>query len=249
MLKVLVVDDEVKSRTTLVNFLNKYCADKISLAGEAGGVKEAAALIKERSPDILLLDINMGDGTGFDLLDKVENTSVKVIFTTAYNEYAIKAFKYNAVDYLLKPIDPDDLKKAIDKAVSNNVSSSNNNLDQLRSLGENFTSKGMTKIMIQDSKGITFINKEDVLYIKSDNNYSVFFLTNKTQIVASRTLGDFEDLLCGKEFCRIHNTCIVNIKHIQRYIRGEGGFVVMTDNSQHEVSRRKKSEFIELLQN
>ncbi|MBA3704553.1 MAG: response regulator transcription factor, partial [Bacteroidetes bacterium] len=233
------------ARQTLSNFVKKYCPS-VELVGQADGVKSGVQLIKNEAPDIIFLDVRMMDGTGFDLLDQLDKITAHIIFTTAYDEFALKAFRYSAMDYLLKPIDPDELMEAVRKATSL-VDKKLKFNDVYAHLRSNLKNSGNPKIAVSDAKGITYVNFDDIVCCRSSDNYTVISLKNNSQLVATKALKEFEDVLSGLPCFRIHNTSLINMNHVVRYIRGEGGFVIMTDKTELEVSRRKKKEFLEKL--
>jgi two-component system, LytTR family, response regulator len=246
MIKAVIIDDEIDARNALQILLKEFCYETIDLIGEAGSVKEGLQLLKVRQPDLLFLDINMRDGSGFDLLDSIENKNFETIFITAYNDFALRAFRYNAIDYLLKPIDPEELNEAIKKAL--NRVDKNIQPSVYPHLKFNLQNPNNPKIAIVDCKGTSFVNFEDIISCQSSGNYTVIYLKDQSQLVATKTLKEFEEMFASLPCCRIHNTSIVNLQHVIRYIKGEGGFVVMTDKSELEVSRRKKKEFLEKLE-
>jgi two-component system, LytTR family, response regulator len=245
MKKAIIIDDELRARTTLTNFIKKYCPE-IDLIGEAEGVKQGIKLIKDTQPDLVFLDVRMNDGSGFDLLDHIPEKNFQLIFTTAYEEYALKAFKYSAIDFLVKPIDPDELTTAVKKVISESQNKQMNG-EKLATLSYNLHNRANPRLAISDTKGIMMVAVEDIIYCKSDNNYTTIALKNGQNIVASKLLKEFEDMLSGLNFFRIHNSFIVNLHHVVRYIKGEGGQVIMSDKSELEVSRRKKLEFLDSL--
>ena len=245
MIKTVIIDDEPKGRETLKNLLERYCPE-ISLEGEAGSVVDGYKLINNSAPDLVVLDIEMPGHNGFDLLEMFKSIPFKVIFTTAYDKYAIKAIKYSALDYLLKPIDVDELKTAVSRVEENNKK----DMTQARyeTLLNNIKSENKRKkVAIADIEGLVFVYLDEIIRCESDSNYTYIFLNNKKKITASKTLRDFEELFAEENFFRVHRSHLINLDHLKKYIKGEGGFAVMSDDSKVEVARRKKPEFMEVL--
>lgn len=245
MIKAVIIDDEPDARDIIKSLIKLY-ADGVNFIGEAESVSSGVKLLKETAPGLVFLDIQMADGNAFDLLDQEPEGDFDVIFTTAYDHYALKAIKYSAVDYLLKPIDPDELKNALNK-IRARVPGDQEGKEALKLFRNNLKNPSEARLALHDKKGINFVNPNDIIALTSHNNLTVISIRDKEQLVITKTLKEFEDLLCGDGFYRIHNTCIVNFNHITRYIKGDGGFVIMNDNKQYEVSRRKKNDFLEAL--
>ncbi|MBL7941910.1 MAG: response regulator transcription factor, partial [Flavobacteriales bacterium] len=223
-------------------FLGQYCP-QVQIVDEASGVAEGFRKINEHQPDLVLLDIQMEDGTGFDLLEKIRQPSFSVIFTTAFDNFAVKAFKYAAVDYLLKPIDPDELVEAVGK-VTRNKSGNNERIDHLLDLRNN---NKLDRITLSSQDSFTVVKLDHILRLESDSNYTHFFLTNKEKITVPRSLKEFEELLPGDRFFRTHQSHIINLAYVKKFVKEEGGYVVMEDGSEVLVARRRKDEFIHVL--
>jgi len=246
MIKTLIVDDEEKSRITLKNLIAMYCPD-ISIINMCDSVDSAYFSIQNEMPDLVFLDIEMPFQNGFKLLEKIDNPSFNVIFTTAYDHYAIKAIKYSALDYLLKPIDSDELVNAINKISAKQVVASpkKQNIEMLLS---NLKTKGNNAIIaVPTFEGLQMINANDIIRCVADENYTHIFLKNKSKLTISRILKEYEELLSDFNFFRVHNSCLINLSHVVKYIKGDGGYVVMTDDSIVEVSRRKKTDLLSKL--
>jgi len=199
MIKTVIIEDEEQNKVRLEKLLNNYCPE-VRVVGDAGGVKSAYNLIKRQSPDLVLLDIQLIDGTGFDLLRLFDKIDFKIIFITAYDEYALKAFRFNALDYLLKPVDPEELDVAIQKAINQVTPSSKL---QISNATEGFISKEFDKIVLKDFENIYLINVADIKYCKSDGNYTEFHLLNEKPIVVSKPIKEFESYLKNSEEFRI----------------------------------------------
>ncbi len=241
-MRAIVVDDEEKARASLMGLLNNFFED-IEVVGEADGVQSGKRIITEKKPDLLFLDVQMQDGTGFDLLAEIDRSNIHVIFVSAHDYFAITAIKFSAVDYLVKPVDPSDLQRAIDK------------IRQQKSLGEvqkkldlllNNLNK-IEKIALPSTSGIEFVKIDEIVRCEAESNYTTFYLINGEKILVSKTLKEFDEILSEKGFFRIHKSVIINMKYLKKYIKGEGGTVIMEDGSELLVSRRRKEDFLTAL--
>lgn len=242
MLKGIIVDDEFKSRESLRILLEEFC-EGVEVCALCQNVDEGIEAIKKFKPEIVFLDIQMQRESGFDLLTRIKDIEFEVIFTTAHSEYAIKAFKFSAIDYLLKPIDINELNRAIDKVEkkrSENISTRLENLIQnLR------PAQGNHKLALPTLDGLVFVKVSDILYCEASSNYTEIVVQDGKKYVVSRTLKEYDDLLSEHNFYRIHNSYLINLNAIKRYIRGEGGYVVMNNDQSLAVSKRKKEGFLE----
>lgn len=238
----ILVDDESKSRTALRSFLTKYCPT-IEIVGEAEGVKTGLEKIAELNPDVVFLDIEMNDGTGFDLIEQLPKATCEIIFVTAFNQYAIKAFRYSAIDYLLKPVNPEELVQAIAKlSDEGRISQIEQKLEALMS---NKTS--LQKIAIPSMEGIRLEEVDNILYCESDNYYTIIHLINGEKIVVSKTLKEYDKMLSEDGFLRIHQKYLVKVSEIKTYSKSDGGFITLNDGTHLTVSRRKKDDLVKLL--
>jgi two-component system LytT family response regulator len=247
MIKAIIVDDELGARESLSKMIDKNCK-QLEVIAKADSMLAAFEAITNKQPDLVFLDIEMPNGNAFDLLEKFKEINFNIIFTTAYDHYAIKAIKFSAIDYILKPIDPEELVEAV-KRVEKKQTNQPNVLDkQFKTLLSNVRPENkLKKVGIPDGDGLIFINLSDIIRCESDGNYTFFILTNGKKIIASRTLGEYEQMFTEDNFFRIHRSHLVNLQHVKKYIKGEGGYVIMADDSQVEVSRRNKNEFLEKL--
>jgi two-component system, LytTR family, response regulator len=243
MMRALIIDDEPKNVRILKRLLDDYCP-QIEVAGEAGDARAALTTIREIKPDIVFLDIEMPYGNAFDLLDKLLPVDFEIIFITAFDDYTLKAFKYSALDYLLKPVDIDELKAAVKKAAEK-IAGKNINL-QLGNLLSNLKNNqaALQKIALPAADGIIFINVEEIIRCEANGNYTIIYADSKEKITASKTIKDYEELLPPSIFCRIHNSHIINLNRIKKYHKGRGGFVVMDDGTSIEVASRRRDEFL-----
>jgi two-component system LytT family response regulator len=239
--KAVIVDDEERSRQTLNGLLNRYCPE-VTVIAEAGSVAEATGTLQKHNPDILFLDINLPDGTGMDVLENFSQRNFEVIFTTAHNEYSLKAFHYAALHYLLKPISYIQLREAVGRMKA----PAHNSQEQFRVMHEQLREE-RNSIVLTSLEGFSVVQIENIIRCEADSNYTKIFFSNDKPFVASRNLSHFEELLSDIGFVRIHNKHLVNLKHVRHYQRGRGGAVEMSDGSQVEVSVRKKDEFMDAL--
>jgi two-component system, LytTR family, response regulator len=246
MIKAVIIEDELHSRNFLNNLVAEFCP-QVSIAGMAASVAEAVALIKQTEPQIVFLDIEMQTGTGFDVLQQLDKRNFHVIFTTAYDHYAIKAIKFSAVDYLLKPINLEELQAAVAKAIENiEKKTGENQLELLiknlkRPAGEDFS------ISLSTSDGVEFIQLSNIIRLEASGPYTTFFMKDGRKIMVSRNLKEYEMLLTDHGFFRVHNSHIINLKEVRKMIKTDGGYAVMNDDSMITISPKKKEEFMELM--
>lgn len=244
MIKTMLVDDEPRGLSALRRLLELYCPD-VKIVGECQDTRSALETIPALEPELVFLDIAMPDKNGFDLLNELSPVRFEIIFVTAHNEYTVRAFKYSAVDYLLKPVEEDLLIEAVrragqrinDKASTHRVETFLYNLHNVQNPAE-------MKLCIPDMKGFRVLQLSDVVYCESESSYTIFHLLNGQRITASKSIMEYELLLEHSGFCRVHKSFLVNLHHIKEYIRGEGGSVVLTNDRAIEVSRRKKEVFM-----
>ena len=247
MIEAVVVDDERKGRELLVKILQTYCND-IEVVGQAETANQAYEVISATKPKLVFLDIEMPNGTGFDLLKMFAKIEFDIIFTTAYDHYAIKAIKYAAIDYLLKPIDIDELQEAVFKVqnkVNQETKGQPENIEVLLSALTN--ANLVKKIAIPDQEGVAIVEISDIIRCQADSNYTLIFLKDGSKLVSTKTLKEYNNLLDEAVFKRVHNSFLININHIKKYIKGDGGQVVMSDDSIVEVSRRRKNDLLDAL--
>lgn len=241
--KTIIIDDERTNILTLKNLLVKYFPS-IEIIGTARNVAEGVAAVDEHHPELLFLDISMPDGDGFDLLSRVNFRSFEVIFTTAHDQYALKAFDYSAVHYLLKPIDYTELRKAINRY--NEVKLKGNISARLSVLKDNLQHK-YQKIIVPSINGLNILLIDDIIRLEASDTYTEFFLADGRKLLASKSLNNFEKMLEGQDFSRIHSKHLVNLKYVQRYIKGKGGSVMLDNGDELDVSVRKKNDFLTAL--
>ena len=244
MIKTVIIDDEENNIGTLQSLLKQFCPE-IEIIGTAGNAKQAFTIINELQPQLVFLDIEMPMGNGFDLLEKLMPVNFEVIFVTAFDQYAITAFKFAALDYLLKPVSIDELKRAVNRSVIRIAEKNVNN--RIESLIANFRSEaqGLKKIGLPTAEGLVFEEIENIMHLQAESNYTLVYIRNKKKMTITKSLKEFEDLLPASIFCRLHHSHIVNLNYITKYYKGRGGYVELTDGTTVEVSTRKKDDFLE----
>ena len=242
MLKACIVDDEKKGRDILQFLLNEYCKD-IEVIGQADSVDTAFDFINKNHPDIVFLDVEMPRGSGFELLKRFDKIDFKTIFVTAHNHYAIKAIKFAAIDYLLKPVDVDELIQA----VKNVTAFPKNNIQQhYTGFLENIETNRIGKIAIPVKDGMTFLSPNDIIRLEADGSYTHIF-TSTEKLTASKNIKEYEALLQDMNFFRAHHSHLINLNFVKSFSRLDGYFANMSDGSSVEVSRRKKDHFLQLM--
>jgi two-component system, LytTR family, response regulator len=243
-MKAVLIDDERDALEMLEWSIKKF-APQVEIVAMCDSALNGIEKIKALKPELVFLDIEMPQLNGFDLLEKLGKYEFEVIFITAYNQFGIKALKICALDYLLKPIDGDELKTAVEKALSKKSKTSSMQLEMLMSYFK--PDKPRTRrIALTASDHLIFVDTNDIVYCESDSNYTTFFLAKGEKVVISKTLKDVEEILEGSDFFRIHASYLINMKHVSKFTRGDGGYVVMSNNQHITVSRKKKDEFFEM---
>lgn len=239
MKRALIIDDVANARISLRKDLEDYCPD-IEVVGEADGVVNGARLIKQEGPDIVFLDIQMKDGSGFDLLEIIPEVNFALIFTTSSNEHAIKAFRFSAVDYLLKPIDPDQLIEAVEKAEH----SGNAKLEVLRS---NLAGAHTTRLALNSQERIKVVELSEVVRCESTGSYTLFWMNDGEQILVTRTLKEYDQMLSEVGFLRVHQSHLINLQYVKEFVKTDGGYILLRDKTEIPVSSRKRSAVIKAL--
>jgi len=246
MIRTIIIEDEPVSREMLTLMLQRY-KDDIEIIDTCSNPTDGIESIAKHQPDLIFLDIQMPKMNGFDMLKKIPSINFEVIFTTAFDQYAINAIRISALDYLLKPVDDEDLAIAIDKC-KERIQSKKPGM-QFENLFNNLINKNPLDktLALAASDGISFVKMCDILRVEANGRYAKFFLLNKETILVSKTLGDFEEILSANQFFRIHDSSIINLNHVKKYIRGDGGTVILSDNTELDVARRRKEDFIKLI--
>jgi two-component system LytT family response regulator len=250
MITALLIDDDSNLRNGMKSLLARYAPD-MHIIGEADSVESGIKAMDSLRPQVVFLDIQLGDGTGFDILEQLANKNGKssshIVFITAHEQYAIKAFRFSALDFLLKPVDPEELEKVIAKI--NNAVSDNSSYAHIDLLLENIRKKvdNFKRIALSTAEGIHLFEVSDIIRCESEDNYTKFYIKNNKPVLISKTLKEYEDLLTGHGFERIHQSHLINLSYLKSYIKKDGGYVIMSDNSHLPISQRKKERLQEIL--
>lgn len=239
-IQAVLVDDEENSLEALTILLQKYCPD-VHVAGTADTVNSAIEVINNLQPDLVFLDIALPDGQGFEVLEQVTHTTFEVIFTTAYDQYALKAFDFSALDYLLKPINAEKLQQSVERfqhihpqaVLKERVSVLREGLGNL-----------LQRIILTSMDGFEVHKISDIIRCEANGSYTIFFIKGGHKVITSKTLNNFEKMLDDLSFVRVHSKHLINLDYVKRYISGRGGYIVFDDGTQVDVSERKKKEFI-----
>ena len=245
MLSIAIIDDEDNARFLLRKEVTNSYPDLEMKIHEAENVRSGLRLLQEKNIDVLFLDIELGDGTGFQILESLDNIDFTVIFVTAYNEFALKAFEFFAFGYLVKPFKKRELINVIDRYLDERV---NTTKSSVKILSESILDKRINKIILPDMDGFHVIHLSDVLYLRSDNNYSEFFLINGDRYLSTRTLKSYERILTGQEFFRCHRQYLINLEHVAGYSKNDGGYITMRTKEIIPIGRRKVAEFRRIFQ-
>lgn len=242
MIRTIIIDDEENNRLHLKRIIKDHFP-QVNIVGEANGVESGLAAISRYNPEVVLLDIKMDDGNAFDLLRKVKTIAFKIIFVTAYEEYAMKAIKFSALDYLLKPVSADELKTAFLKAENQILTDLKL---QLSTLHSNLQSTKNKTLALRTSEKIYLIGVNDIIRCEADRNYTYFFVSEQKKYIVSQPMKEFEEMLNECGFIRIHKSHLINISYIESFDKSDGGFIILKDKTELPVSRRKKNELLEV---
>ncbi|MCB9284060.1 MAG: response regulator transcription factor [Lewinellaceae bacterium] len=244
MIKAVLVEDEIKGMNNLKNQLAKYC-EEIEVIGEATNIQEAQDLFDdpEFQPDVAFLDINLTDGLVFTLLNELRPVDFDIIFVTAFNEFAIKACEYSSIGYIMKPIDPEALQAAVKRIRPRRDSRIENRLDVFNHVYNN--PNAFEKMSISALDGIYFVNLRDIVRFEAEDNYTHIFLQSGEKITASKTIKAYEEMLAGLNFYRVHKRHVINLNYMRKFVKGDGGYLVMDDGKKIDVSRRRRPSFME----
>jgi len=243
MIKAIIVDDEMKSQSSLFKLLERFCPE-VEVIGFACNVQTAVEIIDQENPDLVFLDISMPDGDGFEVLDRVHSRKFEVIFTTAYNEYALKAIQFSALHYLLKPINYSELKDAVTRFQNSKKDIS---LDEKFKVLYDSLKNEHKKIILPAANGLRMVELNDIVRCEANGSYTDFFLEKKEDLMVSKPLSNFMEILPEHLFCRVHSKHLVNLNYVEQYIKGRGGRIILKDGKEIEVSEGKKKEFLERL--
>lgn len=247
MKKVLIIDDENRTRALIAKMIDSFGLDVEAIA-EGENVQSGIKAIEKHNPDIVFLDIQMPDGTGFDVIRSIENKSFEVIFITAHEEFAIKAIKFSALDYLLKPVDAVELKAALEKALIT-VDGNSKDSTQYEALSSNIQTNEKRRLVLKTQESVHVVELEQIIRCEADRNYTSFFLLDNKKILVSKTLKEYETLLAAHNFLRVQQSHLINIDYVDRYDKKNGGAVVMKDGSEVPLSPAKREVFFKRLEN
>ncbi len=243
MKRIAIIDDEPAARQLLRNLLASLCPG-VEICGEADSVATGYPLLRQTQPHGVLLDISMEDGTGFDLLDKFPTPNFQVIFTTAHDEFALKAFRYHALDYLLKPINPVELAAAVDRLQPEMPADFPAKISHLL---ESARTNRLSKITLTSQEGIIFLSLDQIVRLEADGNYTVFHLATNERHIITRPIKDFEELLPKEDFFRLHQSHLVRIAAVKKILKEDGGYVLLENGFKAPIARRRKEEFLEVM--
>lgn len=248
MIKAVIIDDEPAMQDVNRRLLNEYFPE-IVLVGVANSVDSGVQLIKEQEPQLVLLDIELGAGTGFQVLQQLKPYSFRVVFITGYGSYALKAIKFSALDYILKPVNETEFQQAIQRAI-NEISNLDNQQQQTQYLLDTFRKEfNPKKLVLKTAESLHIIDINDILFCQSDNSYTTFFIENNEKIIVSKNLKEYEELLSNHYFFRPHQSFLVNLNHVKKIDKSDGGFIIMKNKKEIPVSVRQKKKLISLLEN
>lgn len=246
LIRAILIDDEINCLDVLEWTIKQQCP-QVEIIDKCTSSSLGFKSITENNPDLVFLDIQMPHMNGFELLTRLMPVNFDVIFTTAYDHFAIKAFKFSAIDYLLKPIDPDELGLAVLKSIQRKSLSENPNIDDLLNNLKSLYQPSKTKIAIPSMDGLIFLHINDIISCEASSNYTIMHLHGQEKITATKTLKSFCELLEPYQFFRVHQSHLINIEHLVRYVKGEGGYVVLSDGSMVNVSRANREKFLQLV--
>ncbi len=245
MYKIVIIDDQEKAKNILINIISEFCTN-ITIAGIADGVESGIEIINKINPDIVILDVEMNDGTGFDLLSKLTNRNFALVFSTGHNDFAIKAFKYNAIDYVLKPVDPDELILAIEKAKQEvDAKFKNNAIDNLLQTFKAVNNND--KLVLKTSTEINIVKISEIIHCEASGSYTKF-ITENGNILVSKNLKEYEEILKDHNFFRSHQSHIVNLNYMLKYVKSDGGRLIMKNGSEIPVAVRKKEALLSIIE-
>lgn len=247
MINAVIVDDEHYASQALLTLLKKHCPD-VTVMAVCNNAKEAVKLIRDLQPRLVFLDIEMPYLSGFEVLEMLHPVSFDCIFTTSYDQYAIKAIRFSALDYLLKPVDPQELKAAVARVAEKRSGSLQEQMELLLSRFQQLQPAKVDRIALPTLEGLQIIPVDSILYCSSSSNYTIFNLSGNQKLIISRTLKEIEEMLEEHHFLRVHHSYLVNLKEVRKYNRGEGGSLLMSDGASIDVSRSRKEMLLKKLQ-
>ncbi len=245
MIKCVLIDDERNALEMMEWLLKTYCPE-VSIAAMCNSAEQGIEAIHQHHPDVVFLDIEMPKMNGFDMLEQFDKLFFDVVFCTAYDQFAIKAFKYAALNYLLKPVDPEDLKQTIERIKEKKAIPVKEQFDLLLQNIRNTVKTTPQRIALTTGDGLLFVPTQDIIYCEADSNYTHIFLSGGKRILVSKVLKEIDEALSGPDFFRVHSSFLININRIKKFVRGDGGYILMDNDAQITISRSRKQEFMEL---
>jgi len=244
MIRCVLIDDENNSLEMMEWLLTTYCP-QVKIEAMCNSASKGIEAINEYKPDLVFLDIEMPHMNGFDMLEQFDKLFFDVVFCTAYDQFAIKAFRYSALNYLLKPVDPEDLKETIRRSEEKKSGPTKEQIELLFQTIRTTPKQAVQRIALTTGDGMIFVPTKDILYCQAESNYTSVALVGGKKILVSKVLKEIDDALSGPDFFRIHNSYLINLNHIKKYVRGEGGYIIMEDGANVSISRSKRQEFMD----
>ena len=247
MIRCVLIDDESNSLEMMEWLLKTYCP-QVKIEAMCNAASKGIEAINKYKPDLVFLDIEMPHMNGFDMLEQFDKLSFDVVFCTAYDQFAIRAFKYSALNYLLKPIDPEDLKETIRRIEERKSTPSKEQIELLFQNIKQTVKPTAQRIALTTGDGMIFVPTQDIIYCQAESNYTSVVLAGGKKIVVSKVLKDIDEALSGPDFFRVHNSYLINLNQISKFVRGDGGYVIMADGATVSISRSRRQEFMELFE-
>src|SRR5689334_1880093 len=243
MIRCVLIDDESNSLEMMEWLLKTYCP-QVQIEAMCNAASKGIEAIHKFQPDLVFLDIEMPHMNGFDMLEQFDKLFFDVVFCTAYDQFAIKAFKYSALNYLLKPVDPDDLKATVEKLKAKKSAPSSEQIQLLFQSLQN--QRSVDRVALSTGDGLIFVQTKDIMYCQAESNYTNVVMHDNKKVLVAKTLKDIDETLSGRDFFRVHNSYLININHIKKFVRGDGGYILMPDDTQITISRNKREEFFDM---
>jgi two-component system LytT family response regulator len=247
MIRCVLIDDESNSLEMMEWLLKTYCP-QVKIEAMCNAASKGIEAINKYKPDLVFLDIEMPHMNGFDMLEQFDKLTFDVVFCTAYDQFAIRAFKYSALNYLLKPVDPEDLKETIRRVEERRSAPSKEQIELLFQNIKQTVKPTAQRIALTTGDGMIFVPTQDILYCQAESNYTSVILAGGKKIVVSKVLKDIDEALSGPDFFRVHNSYLINLNQISKFVRGDGGYVIMADGATVSISRSRRQEFMELFE-
>ncbi len=245
MIRCILVDDEKNALEMMEWLLKTYCPN-VEIIAMCNSAEQGIDAIHKFKPDVVFLDIEMPRMNGFDMLEKFDKLFFDVVFCTAYDQFAIKAFKYSALNYLLKPVDPDDLKATVERIEERKAIPTKEQFELLLQNIHHPARSTPQRIALTTNDGMIFVPTSDIIYCEAESNYTKVVLSGSKKIVVSKVLKDIDEALSGPDFCRVHSSFLINVNRIKKYVRGDGGYLIMDDDANISISRNRRQEFMDL---